>query len=148
MHDHLIDMQWYPGPSDEARRLQLRQEWALEAYWDIRQSDNSRYESVEAQQTAATLAWNLYLCTVQQLLDLLGPDASAHQVDQDLWSSFSDCYKSETGVRPHFHISRNEVLAWFDDAEARAGIEQQRIQAERIQRKLARKKERMRHVQA
>lgn len=57
----------------------------------------------------------IYDSTVRMLESIVGPDAHIGEVDQDLYGAFSDCYKGDEGFRPRFHISRKDVVAWFED---------------------------------
>jgi hypothetical protein len=60
----------------------------------------------------------IYESTVRMLESIVGPDAHIGEVDQDLYGAFSDCYKGEIGCRPRFHISRKDVVAWFEDLQS------------------------------
>ena len=42
-----------------------------------------------------------------------------NEANPELFSEFSDCYKSDHGVRPRFFITEEGVRAWFD---RRAGV--------------------------
>jgi hypothetical protein len=59
-------------------------------------------------------AKNRYEASVAALKALLGPDAHCNSVDADLWSFYSDCYKSENGFRPRAHVTCTEATAYLD----------------------------------
>lgn len=64
----------------------------------------------------APLRWvatKAYQGTVQALLALMGEDAHCCEIDEDLWSLFSDAFKDEVGVRPRFHQTHAEVKRYF-----------------------------------
>lgn len=109
-----MDITWMPGPTDEARELQLAQANALDAVYDSMRSvdllnanarealkANPEYQAARAR----------YEQTVQQLQALLGPDAHCNCVDCELWSFYSDCFKSDHGFRPREHMTRADVKA-------------------------------------
>lgn len=54
-----------------------------------------------------------YDASVAGLVALLGAEAGCHEVDTDLWSSYSDFYKENVGFRPRHHITRADVQAYF-----------------------------------
>jgi len=52
--------------------------------------------------------------TVVELLKLLGPDIAASRIDMAQYEIFSNCYKSDTGVRP-FGFSYTKMCKYMDD---------------------------------
>lgn len=48
--------------------------------------------------------------TVRQLMGVLGEDAPCYEVDCDLWSVYSDVFKSQHNFRPRGRDSRAQVL--------------------------------------
>lgn len=106
-----------PGPSDEARALQLQQCQAREALYDAWNDAYAKtdYKDSEAahQDAAYVAAKAAYEATVTALEALLGPDAHCNAVDTDLWSLFSDCYKDDAGFRPRFHQTRTQVQEYL-----------------------------------
>jgi hypothetical protein len=82
----------------------------------------NRFPGFEAP-TEALEAWReRYATLVGIAKSVLGPEAHCNDVDPDLFSAFSDCYKSDNGIRPRFWMTVAEVEAWFarrDAAEAR-----------------------------
>lgn len=111
-----------PGPTDEARRLQHQQYGASDALYDalnaaLARSDNpDRQAAYAAAREDATFKARLadYEATVSALQALLGPQAHCCEVDSDLWSTYSDCYKSEHGIRPRFHRTPQQVREYLD----------------------------------
>lgn len=103
----------FPGPTDEARRIQLRQAWAFEAICDIHCYPEI-YATPADMEAALATANAAYDATVAELEALLGPDAHCSEVDSELFSSYSDCFKSENDFRPRGHTTRAEVKAWFE----------------------------------
>lgn len=55
-----------------------------------------------------------YLNTVEALQGMLGQGAPCWEVDVAMWSSYSEIYKSVTGVRPSPSVSRFEVAKWLE----------------------------------
>lgn len=107
-------LSYFPDPTDEARRIQLRQAWAFEASCDIRCYPEI-YASPADMAAALTAANAAYEATVAELEVLLGPDARCSEVDSALYSDFCDCYKDEYGLKPRgMHITRSGVKAWFE----------------------------------
>jgi hypothetical protein len=105
------------GPSDEARALQLQQYKATDAFYEVWSAVERRHgpnslDTIRAdpEYVAARTA---YESTVTQLSQLLGSDAHCNHVDCDLWSLFSDCYKSDNNCRPRMHMTRAAVQAYF-----------------------------------
>lgn len=119
-----MDIAMMPGPTDEARVLQLAQSQALEAFYDTCMDLEQRLgrknvdELREEPEYVTALA--KYDATVAQLEALLGPNAHCNSVDAELWSQFSDFFKSENGFRPKSHFSRAQVKAAFEAAHALA----------------------------
>lgn len=116
-----LDITWMPGPTDEARALQLKQCELYDAMYDVLNAVRQRigYEAPfeqAAQDPSFVAAKAAYDASVVELQALLGENAHCNEVDTDLWSSFSDCYKSEHNFRPRGqHWTRAQVLKWFDD---------------------------------
>lgn len=107
-----------PGPTDEARALQYKQYVACDAMYEVWNKVRAKYNyandapvNTDPEYVASKAA---YEATVTELLALLGADAGCHLVDSDLWSAFSDCYKEESGFRPRFHQTRQDVEDYFD----------------------------------
>lgn len=94
------------GPTDEARVLQLEQHHLHEGWIDALHAEDA--ERIE-------LARSKYDANVQALLTLLGQDAPCNFVDSDLWSDYSDFFKSLNGFRPRTHLNRTEVQKWFKE---------------------------------
>lgn len=105
--------EWMPGPTDEARALQHAQTVVLDEQYAV-------WRALAAQFPAAAhaainahpehqAAVARYEATVAQLEALLGPDVHCNWVDCELWSCFSDWYKSEEGFRPRLHMTRAQV---------------------------------------
>jgi hypothetical protein len=110
------------GPTDEARALQLMQFKACDKMYDawsaaIERHGRDNTEAVNADSEFST-ARTAYETTVTQLEQLLGTDAHCNYVDSDLWSLFSDCYKSDNNFRPRMQMTRVEVQAWLDQRRA------------------------------
>lgn len=105
-------LSYFPGPSDEARRIQQRQTWAFEAICDIH-CYSEIYASKADQEAALATANQAYEATVAELEALLGPNAHCAEVDMELFSSYSDCYKSENDFRPRGYITRAGAKDWF-----------------------------------
>ncbi len=116
-----LDITWMPGPTDEARALQLKQCQLNDTRYDVLNDIRSRigYDAPfeqAAQDSGYIAAKAAYEASVVELQALLGENAHCNEVDCDLWSSFSDCYKSEYNFRPRGqHWTRAQVLKWFDD---------------------------------
>lgn len=112
----ILDLTDMPGPSDAARALQLAQYAAHDAMYDAwneaHAKANFNYEAAN-QDAAYRARVQDYEKTVADLEALLGPDAHCNEVDTDLWSSFSDCFKDEAGFRPRFHQTRLQVQQYF-----------------------------------
>lgn len=120
-----MELSWMPGPTDEARVLQLKQ-CDLATAWYSALSDllaefghNSDYEinifDEAAKNPRCLAAKAAYEASVAELTALLGADAHCNEVDCDLWSSYSDCYKSEYNIRPHFHVTATQARAYLMD---------------------------------
>lgn len=73
-------------------------------------SDLASYGANEAQHEEALTA---YVKTVEQLTALLGPEAHCASVDTDLWSEYSDLFKSIEECRPQHHVTRDQAKAWI-----------------------------------
>lgn len=73
----------------------------------------------------AIAAVQAYDDSVAGLIALLGPEAGCYEVDSDLWSQYSDFYKDENGFRPRHHVTRTEVLAFFERLRLKASRKQQ-----------------------
>lgn len=101
-----------PGPSPEAKLLQLEQQHALGTYYDaIARATQGEAGQVDA--AAVALARNQR--TVDDLVALLGPDVPCYYVDARLAEEYSDAYKAVYGFRPG-QSQRKEVLefmAWL-----------------------------------
>lgn len=106
-----MELEYMPGPTPEAKALQLKQSNLLDAFYEARarQPDSIKDNGPEATQALAA-----YEASVAELAALLGPDAPCHTVDTDLWSLFSDLHKDEVGVRPKSAYTVSEVKAWID----------------------------------
>jgi hypothetical protein len=105
------------GPSDAARALQLKQWKAHDAMYEALDAAYARtgYKDRELahKDVQYLAAFEAYNKTVAELEALLGPTACCSKVDSDLWSLFSDCYKSDTGVRPRHLVTRLNVEAYL-----------------------------------
>lgn len=66
-------------------------------------------------EATAVEALHAYDRMVEELEELLGPDAHANQVDPDLFSLFSDLWKDEYGSRPRHHITRIQARRWINN---------------------------------
>lgn len=110
------------GPTDEARELQYKQYLASKVrsevghkVWRIARDNRTRnIDEAVASHPAVIAANDAYEATAQALMRLLGEDAHCNFVDRDLWSSFSDCYKEQSGFRPRFCQTREQVQDYFD----------------------------------
>lgn len=89
----------------EVQHLQQTQLAASERITDL-----SSRGANEAQHDEALAA---YAKTVEQLVELLGPEAHCSRVDADLWSQYSDLFKSVEGLRPPHHVTREQAKAWL-----------------------------------
>jgi hypothetical protein len=112
-----MELQWMPGPTDEARALQLNQCELLDAFYDTwntlaAQLGRGNLEAIHAHPDYQA-AKARYEASVSELEEMLGPDAHCNSVDAELWSSFSDCYKADKGLRPRWHMTRAQVQAYF-----------------------------------
>lgn len=107
-----------PGPTDAARALQLKQyqtaDAMYEAWNNARAKHNYTNDAAVDSEPEYVASKAAYEATVTELTALLGPSAHCNFVDCDLWSAFSDCYKSEAGFRPRCHKTRQEVQEYFD----------------------------------
>lgn len=99
-------LQHMHGPSDEARVLQLEQHHLYDCWIDALHSEDGQCIEV---------ARSNYDANVQALLNLLGQDAPCNFVDSDIWSDYSDFFKSLNGYRPRVHLSRSQVQHWFTE---------------------------------
>lgn len=107
-----------PGPTDEARAIQLTQEQLADAlyatYDQLLEEAGARVLTPEMRQNAIALAaYAAYQQTVTALEQLLGPASACCQVDSITWSMYSDLFKSEYGVRPGAHVTRAEALEYL-----------------------------------
>jgi hypothetical protein len=80
-----------------------------------RSSDLYAIETPEVQQKALAA----YEETVTKLSALLGPDAHCAQVDNDLFSAFSDLWKDDYGSRPRHHVTVADVKEWLAKRKVR-----------------------------
>lgn len=99
-----------PGPTPEAQALQLKQWTTLDEFYAARarQPFGQKENGPEA-----TVAMEQYDATVVALVSMLGPDAHCSQVDSELWSTFSDVYKSHNSFRPRGYFTLTEVKDWL-----------------------------------
>jgi len=108
-----LKIEWMPGPTDEARALQLAQSIALDEQYALLNELSAQFlpEFRDAAYVHPTYLAALakYEATVAELEALLGPDAHCTWVDCELWSHFSDWHKSEEGFRPYGHLTRAQV---------------------------------------
>lgn len=118
-----------PGPTDEARALQLQQ-WnaydeMYEALGEIR-AENPGMNFLDAYKEPAYIEKKeAYQRTVDALHELLGPLAHCARVDTDLWSTFSDIHKSEFGCRPgHGHYTVGYVKEFLATPLNKANVEE------------------------
>lgn len=112
-----MDVSDMPGPTDEARALQLKQYAVYDrigTVWDTLASQLGRdnHEAIRMYPEYLQVLAD-YDASVAELEALLGPDAHCNHVDSELWSLFSDCYKSEAGFRPRMHVTRAQAQAYF-----------------------------------
>ena len=105
------------GPTDKAREIQLVQANAADEIYAVMRAVREARPGISSEEMRAVpevIAANaVYDATVEQLEALLGKDASCCYIDCELWSSFSDFFKSENNIRPRFHITREGVLQYF-----------------------------------
>lgn len=104
-----------PGPTDEARQLQLKQYEACDAMYtalnDARAAEPGASVEAAYQNPVFIDKKAVYDGSVTELERLLGAGAHCCQVDCDLWSAFSDWFKSEHNFRPRgMHFTRADVL--------------------------------------
>lgn len=106
-----MELEYMPGPTPEAKALQLKQCNLRDAFYEARarQPDSVKDNGPEAKQALAA-----YEASVSELAALLGPDAPCYAVDTDLWSLFSDLHKDEVGVRPRNRYTVAEVKEWIE----------------------------------
>lgn len=110
-----------PGPTDEARKLQLKQYEACDAMYDAYNQvradfPDQPYDAV-SKHPLVTEKSQAYNQLVEELEQLLGAEAHCCQVDCDLWSLFSDWHKSESGFRPRgMHFTRADVKRRLESA--------------------------------
>lgn len=109
----------FPGPTDAARRIQQRQQWALDCVFEIKDLEEL-YESKAAYEATLAAARTAYAETVSQLEALLGPNAACAEVDIELSNQYSDQFKAENGASPQFHMIRQDVQTWLARHEAAA----------------------------
>lgn len=107
-----------PGPSEEAKRLQLDQYLKCDAMYDawndaLKEVGHDKRDAA-GQNPAYIAAKKAYDDTVVALQALLGPEAHCNHVDADLWSLYSDCYKDKNNIRPRWHHTRQQVIEWLD----------------------------------
>ena len=96
------------GPTVEARVLQLEQCHLLDFWIEaLHAKDPGRIEATRSK----------YDENVQSLLTHLGQDAPCNFVDSDLWSNYSDLFKSLNGYRPKVHLNQAEVQRWFKELD-------------------------------
>jgi hypothetical protein len=105
-----LTIEHMPGPTAEAKALQLKQWELLTAFYDAR---NAQPDGMQGNGPEATAALAAYDRSVAELEALLGPEASVQAVDCELGSTFSDVYKSEYGFRPRGHFSLTYVRDWL-----------------------------------
>lgn len=105
-----MELEYMPGPTPEAKALQLKQCELLDAFYDAR----ARQPDSKDNGPEATAALAAYEASVAELTALLGPDAPCYAVDTDLWSLFSDLHKDDVGIRPRSGYTVPEVKAWID----------------------------------
>lgn len=107
-----------PGPTDEAKTLQLKQYAAYDAMYGALNKLYAIHAELTSEIANADPEYSekkqAYDDTVNQLKALLGPQAHCNQVDCDLWSAFSDIHKSEHGYRPRGHYTAAEVREQFE----------------------------------
>ena len=107
-----MELKWMPGPTDEARLLQQKQCIAYDRMYGAMNFEPKFVSSSYAPKTEIAKA--AYEETVAALVALLGEDAHCSQVDTDMFSAYSDFYKSDAGFRPRHHVTRADVKNYFD----------------------------------
>lgn len=115
-----------PGPTDQARTLQLAQHALWEQFYDALAAVDRSFTH-EQRYAAPTVvkAREAYDASVVGLVSLLGPTAACHQVDCDLWECFHDVYKDDVGCRPGGGWSLEQVTNYL----ARRRAEQDKDEA-------------------
>jgi hypothetical protein len=123
MHGSWYRLDQMPGPTAQARALQLRQMTLLDQLYEALNAADRKLSPAERQALPAVVAANAsYEATVTALVELLGDEAPCHQVDADLWTLFSDVYKDDVGCRPGAgYWTRSRAQDWLDRRLAAQG---------------------------
>lgn len=97
--------------ADQLKEAQNQAYDAMYAAWNKAMAQFEFKDYEKAQKDPEYIeACQTYANTVTALEAALGPDAHCNAVDTNLWSLYSDFYKSEMGFRPKHHATRQEVL--------------------------------------
>lgn len=109
-----LDVTWMPGPTMDAKVLQLKQCELIDRMYDAFNEEKTFFRGdIEQLGPKSKQAKIEYDQSVAELVALLGDDAHCNCVDQDLWNKFSDFYKSMNGFRPRRHFSVADVKQWL-----------------------------------
>jgi hypothetical protein len=74
---------------------------------------SNRFPGFDAPEEALTAWRETYATLVGIAKSVLGPEAHCNDVDPDLWSAYSDCYKDDAGFRPRGWTTAEEVERYF-----------------------------------
>lgn len=108
-----------PNQTEAAHALQQAQHAAWDRLYEAYDAADPSLPRAQRYATPAVLAARQeYEATVTALTQLFGENAPCHQVDEDMWSFFSDVYKDEVGCRPGEGWTRPQVKAWLDQRVA------------------------------
>lgn len=55
-----------------------------------------------------------YAEAVEDALTVLGENAHCNDTDPALYGTYSDCYKSDTGIRPRGYVTRKDVIEYLE----------------------------------
>ncbi|MFP5446867.1 hypothetical protein C8C94_5057 [Acidovorax sp. 94] len=97
---------------------------SLSAVLDVQQAQRAASERItdltsdDCEEAQRVEAMNAYATTVDQLVTLLGHAAHCCSVDIDLWTRYSDLFKSIEGSRPRHHVTRDEVQEWLSTPQS------------------------------
>ena len=115
-----MELKWMPGPTDEARLLQQQQCIAYDRMYGAMNYESKPGTNDYGPKTEIAKA--AYEETVSALVALLGEDAHCSEVDTDLFSAYSDFYKSDAGFRPRHHATRADVKNYFNKLPKAANL--------------------------
>jgi len=104
-----------PGPTDEARKLQLEQCTLLEKLYDAHNAAEPGLNFAERNALASVVAARqAYDESVTKLIEMLGSDVHCCNVDTSQWEFFSNAFKDDVGCRPHGFWTHSQVQTWLD----------------------------------